>query len=78
MAILSFFLYKYCKEINNQLCNEILEFSWEDSLLGQNDKIISKAELYYKLANMFKYASIGSFGVSIILCCVMCFNKIKK
>lgn len=78
IAILTLFLYKYCKEFNNRLCDEILKIPLENSLLGRNDEIISKAELYHKLANIFKYVSIGNFSTSLILCCIMCFKRLKS
>lgn len=77
IAVSTFILYKHCKYINNYLWDEILKTPFEDSLLGENNEMISKAMLHYKLGNVFKYVSIGSFSASIILSCIIFYIKMK-
>lgn len=58
--------YMLFKELNNQLYNETLKFSIEETLLGNHDKTLSKASLYYNLAITSKWIGICSFAITII------------
>lgn len=75
IALLCVPLYNYFKYTNNQLQNEILSISIESSLLGKNDELLSKADLYYNLAILTKYIGFGSLGISIILFLYFIYKK---
>ena len=78
IAILCILLSEYFEFENNQICNEMLSFTIEDTLLGKNDELLSKADLYYDLAIIAKFIGYGSFGITIILSVFVAYQKFKK
>ena len=46
LTILMVISYILFKDLNNQLCSDISSFTLEGSLLGKNDDVISKANLF--------------------------------
>lgn len=77
IALLCIPLYDYFKSTNNQLQNEILSISIENSLLGKNDELLSKADLYYNLTISTKYIGFSALGISIILFLCSIYKKLK-
>ena len=78
LTILMVISYILFKDLNNQLCSDISSFTLEGSLLGKNDDVISKANLYYNLAVASKYIGFCSFGILIILFVYSIFKKQKR
>lgn len=68
-------LYNYFKYTNNQLQNEILSLTIEDSLLGKNDELLMSVNFYYNLAILTKWIGVGAFFISFILFIYVIYNK---
>lgn len=66
-TIIMYILYTIFKNLNNELYNQVMNFTTTDTLLGKNNDILSKANLYNKLALTSKYLCFGSLGIFVIL-----------
>lgn len=75
LTIFMFISYNVFKHLNNQLIN--IDIPIDGLLLGEYDELISKRSLYYDLGMASKYIGFGSFGVAVILSCIMVYKNFK-
>lgn len=77
LSIVMFILYVLFRNINNQICNEILLMPMEDSVLNRNDEM-SKVLLYYDLGMIAKYISLGALIVTGLLSGATIYKFLKE
>jgi len=54
------------RNMNNEVMNVLSEIQVEDYILGQNDELIGKGQLYYNCAVIAKFTALIAGVISIV------------